>query len=76
MTTYLSKKFKILSAISILMVLYIHMYYTEGKSLPILQIIEGTMGQYCLVAVPLFYLISGYFFFSKCLRAFIPYPGN
>lgn len=46
MNAYLSKKFKILSAISILMVLYIHMYYTEGKSLPILQIIEGTMGQY------------------------------
>lgn len=31
MNAYLSKKFKILSAISILMVLYIHMYYTEGK---------------------------------------------
>ena len=30
MNAYLSKKFKILSAISILMVLYIHMYYTEG----------------------------------------------
>lgn len=76
MTTYLSQKFKILSAISILMVLYIHMYYTEGKSLPILQIIEGTMGQYCLVAVPLFYLISGYLFFLKMPEGIHSIPGK
>lgn len=76
MNAYLSKKFKILSAISILMVLYIHMYYTEGKSLPILQIIEGTMGQYCLVAVPLFYLISGYLFFLKMPEGIHSIPGK
>lgn len=66
MTEYLSRKIKILSAISIIMVLYIHMYYTEGSSMPILRIVEGSIGQgICTVAVPLFYIISGYLFFLK-----------
>lgn len=76
MTAYLSKKIKILSAISILMVLYIHMYYTEGNNMPILHIIEGTMGQYCLIAVPLFYLISGYLFFLKMPEGIHSIPGK
>jgi hypothetical protein len=76
MTAYLSKKIKILSAISILMVLYIHMYYTEGNNMPILHIMEGTMGQYCLIAVPLFYLISGYLFFLKMPEGIHSIPGK
>lgn len=67
MTAYLSKKIRILSAISILMVLYIHMYYTEGSEMPALRIVEDSIGQgLCLIAVPLFYMISGYLFFLKC----------
>ena len=65
MTEYLSHKIRILSALSILMVLYIHMYYSEmgGASL---QTVEGIVGGgLCSVAVPLFYLISGYLFFLK-----------
>lgn len=66
MTEYLSRKIRILSAISIIMVLYIHMYYTEGSYMPILLIIEGAIGQgICTVAVPLFYIVSGYLFFLK-----------
>jgi len=66
MTTYLSNKFRNLSAVSILMVLYIHMYYTEGETMQSLGLFESVIGKgLCLVAVPLFYLISGYLFFMK-----------
>lgn len=64
MSEYLSNKIRVLSALLILMVLYIHMYYTEGSgNLFILENIVG--GGFCSVAVPLFYLISGYLFFLK-----------
>lgn len=64
MTDYLSNKIRILQALLILMVLYIHTYYTEaGANMQILQNILG--GGFCSVAVPLFYLISGYLFFLK-----------
>ena len=64
MTEYVSDKIKLLSALLILMVVYIHMYYTEADgNLLVLQKIVG--GGICSVAVPLFYLISGYLFFIK-----------
>lgn len=48
------------------MVLYIHTYYTEGESLKALGVIETLIGQrLCLIAVPMFYVISGYLFFLK-----------
>lgn len=88
MTEYISTKIKVLSALLILMVLYIHMYYTEAaENLLVLQKIVG--GGLCSVAVPLFYLISGYLFFIKvpkgltsifeklkkrCRTLLIPYP--
>lgn len=64
MTPYLSDKLRNLSALAILMVLYIHMYYTEGAMMPTLLIIEQFVGSgICSVAVPLFYVISGFLFF-------------
>lgn len=64
MTLYLSNKIRNLSSVSILMVIYIHMYYTEGSSMSRLNFIEHFMGSgLCSVAVPLFYIISGYLFF-------------
>lgn len=64
MTQYLSEKLRNLSAVSILMVLYIHMYYVEGTSMVTLGRLEKFIGSgICSVAVPMFYIISGYFFF-------------
>lgn len=48
------------------MVIYIHMYYTEGESMIILNTLEKIIGgRICSIAVPLFYIISGYLFFLK-----------
>ncbi len=66
MIPYLSEKFKILSLFSIVLVIYIHMYYTEGESYKTLSFIEGLIGgSIGKIAVPLFYFISGYLFFLK-----------
>jgi peptidoglycan/LPS O-acetylase OafA/YrhL len=68
MTSYISEKFKILSAISILLVLYIHSgfhtYEIDGMTLNnyTQQMISSMIGR---CAVPLFYIISGYLFFYK-----------
>lgn len=66
MTSYLSRKLTNMSAISILLVIYIHMFYTEGADMTTLLVIENTFsGGICQIAVPLFYMISGYLFFLK-----------
>lgn len=66
MTPYLSDKLRVLSAISIILVIYIHMYYAEGSAMINLNLIEGIIGNgFCLLAVPLFYVISGYLFFLE-----------
>ena len=65
MTEYLSRKLKLLSAFAIIMVIYIHMYYTEGAVTPTLNLLETIVSGFCRTAVPLFYIISGYLFFLK-----------
>ena len=67
MTKYLSNKLRVLSFISIILVVYIHTYYSEGKSMSSLMKLESFWGNgICRVAVPLFFVISGYLFFLKC----------
>lgn len=62
----LSWKLKVLSFISIVMVVYIHTYYTEGETFATLGLAERWIGgKTCRIAVPLFYAISGYLFFLK-----------
>lgn len=66
MNSYLSMKFKILSFMAIVMVIYIHMYYIEGQLYIVLGLIEDLIGKkICSIAVPMFYAISGYMFFLK-----------
>lgn len=68
MTQYLSDKLRILSLISIIIVLYIHSGFhadeIEGMAWNdrVQEFISGMMGR---CAVPLFYVISGYLFFLK-----------
>lgn len=63
----MSDKLRILSFISIVLVIYIHTYYSEGASMSGLNIIETFLGKgVCLVAVPLFFVISGYLFYLHC----------
>ncbi len=66
MTPYLSDKLKVLSFVSIIMVIYIHTYYTEGENYATLLFIENLIGgSIARIAVPLFYLISGYLLFLR-----------
>lgn len=77
MNEYLSRKLKLLSAFSIVMVLYIHMYYTEGAHMPTLNLIESSIGGgFNRTAVPLFYIISGYLFFLKVPGGFRSIEGK
>lgn len=68
MTQYLSDKLRVLSLISIILVLYIHSGFhadeIEGMLMNdrVQEFISGMMGR---CAVPLFYVISGYLFFLK-----------
>lgn len=64
MTPHLSKKIKVLSFLCILLVLYIHTYYNEGEKYGSCMFLVSLLGQgLSYMAVPLFYLISGYLFF-------------
>lgn len=64
MTPHLSKKIKVLSFFCILLVLYIHTYYNEGEKYESCMFLVSLLGQgISYMAVPLFYLISGYLFF-------------
>lgn len=66
MTPYLSDKIKVLSFICILMVIYVHTYYTEGEGMACFSFFSSLIGGgLCRVAVPMFYVISGYLFFLK-----------
>ena len=68
MTQYLSDKLRVLSLVSIILVLYIHSGFhadeIEGMLLNdrVQTFVSGMMGR---CAVPLFYVISGYLFFLK-----------
>lgn len=64
MTPYLSDKLKALSFMSIIMVVFIHTFYTEGSNYQVLSFIESLIGgSMARIAVPLFYFISGYLLF-------------
>ncbi|BBB90112.1 MAG TPA: acyltransferase [Methylomusa anaerophila] len=73
MDTYLSRKLKVLSFISIIMVVYLHSYNLNtnlpAESLRIIGLNPNTFIQTFItqgitrIAVPLFFLISGYLFF-------------
>ena len=68
MTQYLSNKLRVLSLVSIILVLYIHSGFhadeIEGMMMndSVQTLVSGMMGR---CAVPLFYVISGYLFFLK-----------
>lgn len=68
MTQYLSDKLRVLSLVSIILVLYIHSGFhadeIEGMVVNdrVQEFVSGMMGR---CAVPLFYVISGYLFFLK-----------
>ena len=77
MNKYLSSKIKVVSFISILMVVYLHCYNYKDSCLDITTTITeglnyGTFIEYFIcngftrVCVPLFFIISGYLFFLRC----------
>ena len=64
MTPYLSDKIRVLSFLCILLVVWIHTYYTEGQGYTSSILLMNAWGcGVCTLAVPLFYSISGYLFF-------------
>lgn len=63
-SSYNSYKIKFLSFISILLVLYIHSTYVEVENgYHIARIVQTVGHNVGLLAVPLFFIISGFFFF-------------
>lgn len=67
MTAALSEKLRMVSLLSIVMVVYIHTYYSESEGMTLLPRLEAFVGGgLCRAAVPMFYVISGYLFFLKC----------
>lgn len=63
-TKYYSHKISVISFIAIVMVVQIHSYYLEAEAFPIANRVQLFMSGLTSVAVPLFYAISGFFFFS------------
>lgn len=64
MTAYLSDKLKVISFICIIGVVWIHTYYIEGIQYVSTTFFMNFWGEgICSVAVPMFYIISGYLFF-------------
>ena len=68
MNQYLSDKFRVISLLSAILVLYIHSGFhdNEIQGMPINHItqnvISGSLGS---MAVPVFYILSGFLFFLK-----------
>ena len=64
MTPYLSDKIKVISFVCIVLVVWIHTYYTEGGNYTLSMLLMNFWGcGICMLAVPMFYTISGYLFF-------------
>lgn len=64
MTPYLSDKLRVMSFMCIMLVVWIHTYYTEGEGYTSSMILMNFWGcGICTLAVPMFYTISGYLFF-------------
>jgi hypothetical protein len=64
MTPYLSDKIKVMSFVCIILVVWIHTYYTEGDDyISSILLMNFWGGGVCMLAVPTFYTISGYLFF-------------
>lgn len=62
-STYYSQKISVLSFLSILMVVYIHSYYVEAEEYQWSRWLQLIVSGLTSIAVPLFYTISGFFFF-------------
>lgn len=64
MTPYLSDKIRVMSFMCIMLVVWIHTYYTEGQCYTSAMFLMNFWGcGVCTLAVPMFYAISGYLFF-------------
>lgn len=64
MTPYLSDKIRVMSFMCIMLVVWIHSYYTEGQGYTSSMFLMNFWGcGVCTLAVPMFYSISGYLFF-------------
>lgn len=64
---YNSEKITVLNTVLILLVLYIHSYYTEGEQYPVAYFIQRFMGAtgICSVANRIFFVLSGLLFFNN-----------
>lgn len=62
---YNSRKLSVLSFLMIVAVLYIHSFYNEAMSYPFASFVQNFVGNggLTIVAVPLFYVMSGFLFF-------------
>lgn len=65
-SSYNSNKIRFFSSFLIVMVVYLHSYYTEGEQYPISRYLQDFIGGgICGAANYMFFLISGYLFFHN-----------
>ena len=65
--SYNSKKIKVLSFVLIMLVLYIHSFYNEAIDTRLASSVQAFVGGggIAIVAVPMFFVISGFLFFNN-----------
>lgn len=70
MSSYTSKKLSIISLFMIFLVVLIHSFFTESESFPIAYSIARVLGGGGIsrIAVPTFYVISGFLFFKNVTK--------
>lgn len=76
MTVYLSEKIRIISFFSMMLVVILHSQLMSISSGVILKVQQLVTGELTRIAVPMFFMISGYLFFqhiSKPLKTFFRY---
>lgn len=75
-SSYNSRKIKVLSFVAMMMVLYIHGVFNEAKELPVASYVQGVLqfSGLSFVANPLFYCISGFLFFDGITKVGDCYP--
>lgn len=64
-STKQSNKIKILSFCSIIFVVWMHAYYLESERWPIIYFAQKFVALFADFAVPLFFIISGFLFFTN-----------
>lgn len=71
---YTSEKFKVLSVVATVAVLYLHSYFPESSEMGWVGVCQSFVNQLTRFAVPTFFIISGFLFFNSVEKREHTYP--